>query len=51
MGGGRRIDEVRALAADLGLAEVVHFLGQRQDVPDLLNAMDIFVLPSISTPE
>jgi glycosyltransferase involved in cell wall biosynthesis len=48
VGGGRRIDEVRALAASLGLGEVVHFLGPRRDVPDLLNAMDIFVLPSYS---
>ena len=48
VGGGRRIDEVKALAASLGLAGVVHFLGPRPDVPDLLNAMDIFVLPSYS---
>ncbi len=48
VGGGRREDEVRALAASLGLADAVHFLGQRQDVPDLLHAMDIFVLPSYS---
>ncbi len=48
VGGGRRIDEVRALAAGLGLADAVHFLGERHDVPDLLNAMDIFVLPSYS---
>ncbi len=48
MGGGRREAEVRQLAESLGLAEAVHFLGQRQDVPDLLNAMDIFVLPSYS---
>jgi glycosyltransferase involved in cell wall biosynthesis len=48
VGGGRREAEVRQLAASLGLADQVHFLGQRQDVPDLLNAMDIFVLPSYS---
>ena len=48
VGGGRRIDEVQALAASLGLAGQVHFLGPRRDVPDLLNAMDIFVLPSHS---
>jgi glycosyltransferase involved in cell wall biosynthesis len=48
VGGGRREDEVGALAASLGLADAVHFLGQRQDVPDLLHAMDIFVLPSYS---
>lgn len=48
VGGGRREAEVRQLAASLGLAESVHFLGQRHDVPDLLHAMDIFVLPSYS---
>ena len=48
VGGGRRETEVRQSAASLGLSEVVHFLGPRQDVPDLLNAMNIFVLPSYS---
>jgi len=48
VGGGRRMDEVRQMAAGLGLAGAVHFLGERPDVPDLLNAMDIFVLPSYS---
>jgi glycosyltransferase involved in cell wall biosynthesis len=48
VGGGRREAEVRQLAGSLGLADAVHFLGQRQDVPDLLNAMDVFVLPSYS---
>jgi len=46
VGGGRRADEVLALAAGLGLAGQVHFLGSRRDVPDLLQAMDVFVLPS-----
>jgi glycosyltransferase involved in cell wall biosynthesis len=48
VGGGRKVDEVRQLAEALGLAGGVHFLGPRHDVPDLLNAMDIFVLPSYS---
>jgi glycosyltransferase involved in cell wall biosynthesis len=48
VGGGRREAEMRELAAGLGLAGQAHFLGQRQDVPDLLKAMDIFVLPSYS---
>ena len=39
---------MRQLAESLGLADAVHFLGQRRDVPDLLNAMDVFVLPSYS---
>ena len=33
---------------ELGLAGRVHFLGQRRDIPDLLSALDIFVLPSHS---
>ncbi|MFZ5449072.1 MAG: glycosyltransferase [Thermodesulfobacteriota bacterium] len=48
VGGGRREAEIKQLAESLGLAGEVHFLGQRQDVPDLLHAMDIFVLPSYS---
>jgi glycosyltransferase involved in cell wall biosynthesis len=48
VGGGRREAELKQAAADLGLADAVHFLGSRRDVPDLLHAMDIFVLPSYS---
>jgi glycosyltransferase involved in cell wall biosynthesis len=48
IGGGRREEEMRQLAAEMGLAGRVHFLGQRQDIPDLLAALDIFVLPSHS---
>ncbi|MFZ5453609.1 MAG: glycosyltransferase family 4 protein [Thermodesulfobacteriota bacterium] len=46
VGGGRRQEEMRELAASLGLQERVHFLGNRRDVPVLLKAMDLFVLPS-----
>jgi glycosyltransferase involved in cell wall biosynthesis len=46
IGGGRREAEMRQLAESLGLAGRVHFLGQRDDVPDLLAALDLFVLPS-----
>lgn len=38
--------EIRALAAAHNLTEVVDFLGLRRDVPELLAAMDVFVLPS-----
>ncbi len=48
IGGGRREAEMRQLAQELGLAGRVHFLGQRPDIPDLLGALDIFVLPSHS---
>ncbi len=32
----------------LGLADRVHFLGIRRDVKRILNALDIFVLPSVA---
>jgi glycosyltransferase involved in cell wall biosynthesis len=33
-------------AKDLGIAAKVHFLGLRTDIPDVLGAMDVFVLSS-----
>ncbi len=47
-GSGRR--EVEELAARKGLAERFHFLGLRTDVPELMKAADIFVLPSVVEP-
>jgi glycosyltransferase involved in cell wall biosynthesis len=35
------------LAGTLGIADRVTFAGQRYDVPDLLAAMDLFVMPSL----
>jgi glycosyltransferase involved in cell wall biosynthesis len=37
---------LRARAVDLGLSGRIHFLGYRQDVPALMMAADLFVLPS-----
>src|SRR5262249_17047897 len=34
------------LAAQLGIAPHAHLLGARRDVPDVLNALDVFVLCS-----
>jgi len=48
IGGGRREAEMRQLAGEMGLAGRVHFLGQRPDIPDLLSALDLSVLPSHS---
>lgn len=39
---------LEARAQQPGLADRVRFLGQRWDVPDLLGAADLFVLPSLS---
>jgi glycosyltransferase involved in cell wall biosynthesis len=35
------------LAKALGCAQTVHFLGHRPDIPELLAALDLFVLPSL----
>lgn len=47
LGDGAERANVEKLAADLGLTEQdVRFMGFRNDVPDLLAASDLFVLPS-----
>ncbi len=44
---GQGEEQLRRLAGELGLGERVRFLGIRSDVPDLLGASDLFVLPSL----
>lgn len=39
-----------ALAEELGVSHAVHFLGQRDDVPALMRACDLFMLPSWDEP-
>jgi len=45
-GDGPLRDPLRAEHRRLGLHETVRFLGERRDVPDLLRAVDLAVLPS-----
>jgi glycosyltransferase involved in cell wall biosynthesis len=47
VGDGPMRDEVFAEAERLGVAGRISFLGVREDVPDLLRAMDIFILTSL----
>lgn len=47
IGDGDLVDEVREGADRLEVGDSVAFLGRRADVPDLLNAMDCMVLPSL----
>ena len=47
-GEGDQLDNLRREAADLGIAGNIRFLGFRDDVPTLLQAMEVFVLPSLS---
>lgn len=45
-------EELKALIADLGLADrVVYFDAKHDEMPDFMNAADIVVLPSVSTPK
>jgi glycosyltransferase involved in cell wall biosynthesis len=46
-GEGPERESLEALAAQLGFADRVRFLGRREDVPQLLAAADVFVLPSL----
>lgn len=48
VGSGELRDDYLALAARLGVKDSVHLLGDRQDVPDCLAAMQLFVLPSLN---
>jgi glycosyltransferase involved in cell wall biosynthesis len=48
IGGGRRQPEMAAMVQELSLSPWVTFLGHRDDIPDLLASLDIFVLPSHS---
>ena len=45
-GVGEKQGELETLARELGIADQVHFLGFRSDIPSLLTASDVFVFPS-----
>lgn len=47
VGGGNDMPKIQAKAQELGIAERVRFLGVRSDVADLMQAMDVFVFPSL----
>ncbi|MBQ2991587.1 MAG: glycosyltransferase [Clostridia bacterium] len=46
-GTGPMEQEVKRKAREMGLEGFVRFLGVRQDIPELLAAMDLFLLPSL----
>ena len=46
-GYGHCESNIRAMVAEFGLNDNVHFMGIMKDVPDLLQAMDIMLLPSL----
>lgn len=48
VGDGPQRQALRNRAAELGVQERVWFTGARDDIPALLRAMDVFVLPSLN---
>jgi len=48
IGSGPLLDDYRQLAADLGIRSSIHFLLKRDDIPECLATMDVFVLPSLN---
>ena len=46
IGQGALRPQVEKMVAQAGLADSVHFLGPRSDIPDLLNAIDVLYYPS-----
>lgn len=46
IGDGALLDEARLLAEQLAIVDKVHFLGLRSDVDMLMQAMDLFLMPS-----
>ena len=47
MSEGRLLNEMKNKVSRLGLTDAVQFLGFRDDVHELMQAMDVFVLPSL----
>ena len=47
IGDGELKEKLRNVCKNKGLTESVNFLGNRNDVPELMQAMDVFVLPSL----
>ena len=45
-GKGDQMEALQVQAAELGIAERVHFLGYRTDVVDICSQADVFVMPS-----
>ncbi len=47
IGVGEKLEEIKKYVRNLGLSENVKFLGNRADVDELYQAMDVFVMPSL----
>ena len=48
VGDGENMEALKVQAEDLGIASSVTFTGHRRDIPEILTAMDVFALSSVS---
>jgi glycosyltransferase involved in cell wall biosynthesis len=48
VGEGSMMAELKRMAHHNGVADSVIFTGTRRDIPDILSALDVFVLPSVN---
>jgi glycosyltransferase involved in cell wall biosynthesis len=48
VGRGKLLETLQQEVRELGIQNNIHFLGFREDIPALLQAIDVFVLPSLS---
>lgn len=46
VGGGAPVERFQALAAEHGAGDLIHFTGHREDVQDVLRALDLLIIPS-----
>ncbi|MFW6123726.1 MAG: glycosyltransferase family 4 protein [Acidobacteriota bacterium] len=47
VGDGPLQKKLKRLNKKLGTTDMIHFLGERKDIPSLISGMDVFVLPSL----
>jgi len=48
LGDGSEMESCVTLCSDLGITDRVHFLGKRDDIPDILEALDAYVRASVN---
>ena len=48
VGGGSNLEELKNMTQQLGIKDSVSFLGVRNDVPEILKGMDVFIMPSLT---
>jgi glycosyltransferase involved in cell wall biosynthesis len=48
VGSGSEEQRLKTLSGELKISDYLYLLGERSDIPELMQALDVFVLPSIA---